>query len=138
MANSNPTSPPKETRWQPGQSGNPKGKPKGTIHISTRIQNMLNDDEFTTTMIQKDGKKVQFKGNPAEAIIKTAILKAMSGDSHWAEWLVKHGYGSLLRIADERDPVDEILEKYGLKQVDNEAQKQIGEKTNNVGEAQKA
>lgn len=121
-----------------GEIRNPAGKPKGTIHISTRIQNMLNDDEFTTTMIQKDGKKVQFKGNPAEAIIKTAILKAMSGDSHWAEWLVKHGYGSLLRIADERDPVDEILEKYGLRQVENETPKQIEGNTNNAGEASEA
>lgn len=107
------TNPPEEFRWKPGQSGNPKGKPKGAIHLSTRIQNMLNDDEFTTELVGKDGKKVVFKGNPAEAIIRTAILKAMSGDKTWADWVAKNGFGSW-HIVDDGRGVPDVLEKYGL------------------------
>lgn len=35
-----------ETQFQPGESGNPAGKPKGTKHLSTHIQEMLNDEKF--------------------------------------------------------------------------------------------
>lgn len=113
--------PPVEHQFQPGVSGNPAGKPKGAIHLSTRIQNMLNDDEFTTEMLGKDGKRFTFKGNPAEAIIKTAILKAMSGDKQWAEWIAQHGYGSKL-VHEFENPIALILEKYGLKEGKKEDQ----------------
>ena len=115
MANPNP---PIEhlvaTRWQKGESGNPDGKPRGSVNLSTRIQNMLDDPDFTTTLVAKDGRKIDFKGNPAEAIIKTAILKAMGGDSKWAEWLAKHGYGTKQILELSKNPVEEILSKYGL------------------------
>lgn len=87
-------------------------KPKGAIHLSTRIQNMLNDDNFTVEEVV-DGKRVQFKGNPAQAIIKTAILKAKGGDKQWADWLAQHGYGSKL-VIETADPVEETLKKLGL------------------------
>lgn len=89
-------------------------KPKGAIHIATRIQNMLNDPEFTTQLVDKDGNLHDFKGNPAEAIIKTAILKAMSGDRGWADWLSKTAYGSKIFHEVETNPIDRILEQYGL------------------------
>lgn len=108
------TNPPEETRWKPGQSGNPAGKPKGAIHLSTRIQNMLNDPDFKAELLGKDGKIHNFKGNPAEAIIRTAILKAMSGDKQWAMWLSQTGYGSKQIHEFEVNPIDKILEQYGL------------------------
>jgi len=95
-----------------GEVRNPKGKPKGTIHLSTRIQRMMDDPDFTTDMIGKDGKKFQFKGNPAEAIIKTAILKAMSGDKNWADWLAKYGYSLNIEVS-MSNPIQLIIEKYG-------------------------
>lgn len=115
------TNPPEATRWKPGQSGNPAGKPKGAIHLATRIQNMLNDDEFTTELLGKGGKKITFKGNPAEAIIRTAILKAMSGDKMWADWLAKNGFGSYLHHDFNNSPIDQILEQYGLTQLEQSA-----------------
>lgn len=94
MANPNPTPPPKETRWKPGQSGNPEGKPKGTKHISTHIQEMLNDPDFELKL--KDGTIL--KGRPVQAIIKTAVAKAVSGDMRAFDMLGKYGYGNKLDI----------------------------------------
>lgn len=102
-------------------------KPKGTIHLSTRIQNMLNDPDFTAELVGKDGKRIQFKGEPAEAIIRTAVLKAMSGDKTWADWLAKNGYGSRQIHEFKNNPVDAILEKYGLKDVESGEEEQSGE-----------
>ena len=111
--------------WKKGQSGNPAGRPKGSPDLSTRIRRMLDDPNFTTEMIGKDGSRVTFKGNPAEAIIKTAILKSMSGDQKWAEWLAKHGYGNKQILEIQNNPVHELLAKYGLDKIEDKPKKQI-------------
>lgn len=99
-----------------GEVRNPKGKPKGTRHISTWIQDMLNDEEFETTILDARKGMIEYKGAPLKAIIKTAMHKAIhdpkSGNA-WAEWLAKHGYGNKL-IIETGDPVEAALEKLGL------------------------
>jgi hypothetical protein len=35
--------PPQETRWKPGQSGNPKGRPKGAKNLATIFKEALNE-----------------------------------------------------------------------------------------------
>lgn len=34
-------SPPKDTRWKAGQSGNPKGRPKNTVYFSEMLRDQL-------------------------------------------------------------------------------------------------
>lgn len=97
----------KDTQFRAGESGNPAGKPKGTKHLSTHIQEMLNDPEFELKL--KDGTAL--KERPIAAIIKTAVAKSISGDNRWAEWLAKHGYGEKLKV-EINDPRKEILTKY--------------------------
>jgi hypothetical protein len=48
--------------WKPGQSGNPAGKPKGTLHHATRAVLAMMEGE-------------------AEAITRKAIDLALAGDS---------------------------------------------------------
>lgn len=97
---------------KPFVKGDPRriNKPKGAIHLSTRIQRILEDDDFVVEEVV-DGKKVQFKGNPAEAIIRTAIIKAKNGDKSWADWLANNGYGSMLKVQVD-DSRKEILARY--------------------------
>lgn len=90
-----------------GEVRNPNGKPKGTIHLSTHIQEMLNDPEFELKL--KDGSLL--KERPIKAIIKTAVAKSISGDNRWAEWLAKHGYGEKINL-EVNDSRKEILKKY--------------------------
>lgn len=85
------------TAFTRGVSGNPKGKPKGAIHLSTRIQRLLNDKRFKAK-IEKDGKVTEFRGAPIEAIIKAQILMALQGDHKAFDNLAKYGYGSKLEI----------------------------------------
>lgn len=96
-----------------GEVRNPKGKPKGTIHLSTHIQNMLNDEDFTAEIFDSKGNKLEFKGHPVKAIIKTAIIKAQRGDKQWADWLAQNGYGNKVNI-EVTDTRKDILERYGL------------------------
>lgn len=97
--------PNKATQFQPGNPGG--GKPKGAIHLSTHIQNALNDPNFEIKL--KDGSVL--KEMPIKAILKTAIAKSISGDTRAMEWLAKHGYGEKLKIEID-DPRKEILNKY--------------------------
>lgn len=104
----------KDTQFKPGQSGNPAGKPKGTISLATRIQRMLNDEEFETYLSDpRDGFK-HFKGAPAEAIIRTAMIKAIGGDTKSADWLAKYGYGTKIELSGEDgSPIKAVVEFVG-------------------------
>lgn len=85
------------------------GKPKGTKHISTYIQEALTDPNFELKL--KDGTIL--KEMPIKAIIKTAVAKSVSGDTRAMEWLAKHGYGEKLRIEVD-DPIKQILGKFNI------------------------
>lgn len=93
--------PNKDTQFKPGESGNPAGKPKGSLHLSTHIQNMLNDDEFTMWLTDtRDGFR-EYKGAPIKAIIQTALIQAASKGKDGAaarEWLAKYGYGQKFEV----------------------------------------
>lgn len=97
-----------DTQFKPGESGNPAGKKPGTKHISTHIQEMLNDPDFEIKL--KDGTIL--KERPITAIMKTAVAKGISGNVQWADWLAKYGYGSKVNV-DVLDVRQQILEKYG-------------------------
>ena len=110
MANPNPDQSGLEKgKWKPGQSGNPAGKPKGTKHLSTYIQEALTDENFELKL--KDGSIL--KEMPIKAIIKTAVAKSVSGDTRAMEWLAKHGYGEKLNL-EVTDTRKDILSRYGL------------------------
>lgn len=66
--------PPLETRFRPGQSGNPAGRPKGTRNFQSLVRRCL-EDEVQVTM----GARKQ-KMSLMEALLRRLLGKAMSGD----------------------------------------------------------
>lgn len=95
-----PYNPKSKENLRPAAKGdvrNPNGKPKGTINLSTHIQNLLNDENFNADILDAKGNKLEYKGMPVIAIIQTAVRKAL-GDSdksiQYMEWLAKYGYGT--------------------------------------------
>lgn len=94
-----------------GEVRNPKGKPKGTKHLSTWIQEMLNDEEFETFLQHPTKGYVEFKGAPLKAIIQVAIQKAAGGDDKAREWLAKHGYGLRVDLTSGGESLGQIVER---------------------------
>lgn len=90
--------PNKETQFKPGESGNLAGKPAGTIHLSTHIQNLMADDAFEANILDAKTGIREYKGVPAKAIIQVAITKAVNGDDKAREWLAKYGWGTKQEI----------------------------------------
>lgn len=85
------------TQFQPGESGNPAGKPKGTKHLSTWIQELLNDENFKAT-IRRGLEIVDYEGAPIKAIIQAQIILALNGDTKAFDTLAKRGYGDKLEV----------------------------------------
>jgi hypothetical protein len=86
--------------WKPGQSGNPAGKPPGTRHLSTWIQEMMEDDQFTRKLANGKTKKEM----PVKAIVSTLITKALDGDMKAIDLLAKYGYGTRLDLTTKEQP----------------------------------
>lgn len=66
--------PPKHTQFQPGQSGNAKGRPKGSRNFTTVIEQELN----AVVSITERGKVKQVRKK--EIIAKQVVNKAAAGD----------------------------------------------------------
>ena len=66
--------PPANSRFRPGQSGNPKGRPKGSLNIATVLMKTLREK----VVINENGRRKTI--TKFEASVKQLVNKAASGD----------------------------------------------------------
>jgi len=66
--------PPEDTRFKPGQSGNPNGRPKKTRDLEKLFERELSQ----TIHINENGQPRAI--TKREAIVKTIVLSALKGD----------------------------------------------------------
>ena len=66
--------PPLSSRFQPGQSGNPKGRPKGSRNFLTLLEQELQK----TISVTENGRK--HKLTRLQAIVKRMVNSALNGD----------------------------------------------------------
>jgi len=66
--------PPTQTRFKPGQSGNPSGRPKQRRHLRTLIEEALNE---TVTIREGDRQRTLPK---REALVRTLVNGALMKD----------------------------------------------------------
>jgi hypothetical protein len=70
--------PPVKTRFKPGQSGNPNGRPKGSVNLKTDLRSELSE------RIQiREGER-SLKVSKQRAMLKALVSKALKGDSRAA------------------------------------------------------
>lgn len=66
--------PPKRSQFKKGQSGNPKGRPKGARGLDT----MIIEELKAKIIVSENGRSKKLK--KAEAIVKQVVNKALTGD----------------------------------------------------------
>jgi hypothetical protein len=66
--------PPRRTRFCKGQSGNPKGRPRGSKNLATMMEKVLKE----RVVISENGKRRRI--TKREALIKQLVNKAIAGD----------------------------------------------------------
>lgn len=82
--------PPKEHQFRKGQSGNPKGRPKGAKGLKSILEKELNE----RVVINENGRKRTL--SKLELTIKQLATKAAKGDSRATEKLLNY----VMQLAD--------------------------------------
>lgn len=90
--------PPLWNRFQPGQSGNPKGRPKKTTVERTILDKILKEMNQTVKILE-NGKKI--KVTKFDAMVKRVMANALQGD-------VK-SIGLLLKIVPQLEAIQESI-----------------------------
>jgi len=67
--------PPKRTRFQPGRSGNPRGRAKGTKNLKTDLL-----EELGEKIVVREGDRPQ-KLSKQRALLKSVVNRAIKGDA---------------------------------------------------------
>ena len=74
--------PPQHTRFKPGHSGNPKGRPKGTMNLKTDLM-----EELSERISVSEGGKPK-KLSKQRALLKSLVAKAITKDTRAANILL--------------------------------------------------
>jgi hypothetical protein len=74
--------PPKASQFKSGESGNTKGRPKGTKNLKTELEEELQEK----ILITEDGKRK--KVSKRRAMIKSLMVKALQGDTKAANTII--------------------------------------------------
>jgi hypothetical protein len=74
--------PPKKSQFKPGQSGNAKGRPKGSKNFASE----LSEELMEKIAIKEDGKKKSI--SKQRALVKALLAKALQGNAQAANVLI--------------------------------------------------
>ena len=112
--------PPKSTRFKPGQSGNPRGRPKGAKNFETDLRDQLNE-----RVVIREGDRSR-KVTKQQALIASMVNRGIKGEPRLAALSVStiaryQNLAGNMESADEeltddellilRDYVDEVIEQ---------------------------
>ena len=85
--------PPVHSRFKPGQSGNPSGRPKGSQNFKTLFDKILKEE-----VSLREGADVR-KVSKAEAVMRGLVVGALKGDAR--------SLGTLFRLAEQTGHFEE-------------------------------
>jgi hypothetical protein len=91
--------PPKQTRFQPGQSGNPKGRPPGSSNHKSTVARVINEK-----VPVREGDKTR-KMTKLEALVQSHAVKGIKGDAKSANVVI----GLMVRMGLLGDQEDEAV-----------------------------
>ena len=104
--------PPQHSQFKKGESGNPKGRPKGTKNLRTDLA-----EELTEKIIVTEGGQ-QLQVSKQRAMVKSMMAKAMKGDTSAAKALFNLVIGFEQVDSQERislimsDDDDEVMQAF--------------------------
>jgi hypothetical protein len=117
-----PGKPPRHTRFKPGQSGNPKGRPKGSKNFATILQQQLTK-KITITV---DGKPRRM--TVQEVIARRLATDSMKGTTKAMELLIRLTSIKSDEVAGKEAAGETVLpDKDALRRIQKRISKIVGE-----------
>ena len=109
MANPNPNTSGLKP-WEPGKSGNPKGREKGVKNLSTIVHRVLGDEKLLNKAYNRKPEWLASlpDKNLAFAMVMAMAMKAASGDEKAFTALRKAGYGDKLDLSADDQPIQPL------------------------------
>jgi hypothetical protein len=95
--------PPKHTRFKKGQSGNPKGRPKGAMGFTASLKQEME----SKVTVREGGREV--KVSKAEAAAKRLVGKALGGDMAALKMLAFFDEDLSTRVQQEADKIEQAV-----------------------------
>ena len=92
--------PPLHTRFQPGRSGNPLGRPKGTKNLKTDLM-----EELGEKILVHEGERSHWVSKQ-RAVVKTLVTRTLMGDARAASLLAS----LMMRLGDTGEGAPEAAE----------------------------
>jgi len=100
-----PGRPPKHSQFKKGESGNPKGRPKGTLNLATVLERTLRE----SVVINENGERKTI--TKLEAAVKQLVNKAAKGEMAAFKILSALADSAEERMAESSEnPVDQLNE----------------------------
>lgn len=90
--------PPKHSRFPPGRSGNPKGRPKGTKNLKTDLM-----EELGERIMVREGERARCVSKQ-RAVVKTLMTRTLKGDARAASLLLS----MMMRLLDTGAAADDF------------------------------
>lgn len=90
--------PPAHSRFRPGQTGNPKGRPKGAANLRTDLR-----DELPEHIRVREGER-DLKVSKQRAMLKALVAKALRGDARAANVVL----GLVSKLFEAAAPVEPV------------------------------
>ena len=92
--------PPQHTRFQPGRSGNPRGRPKGTKNLKSDLM-----EELGEKILVREGEQSR-RVSKQRAVVKTLVMRTLKGDARAAHLLTS----MMMRLLDTGEGAPEVAE----------------------------
>ncbi len=92
--------PPEHTRFQPGRSGNPRGRPKGTKNLKTDLI-----EELGEKILIREGDQSR-RISKQRAVVKAVVTRTLKGDARAAGLLLS----MMMRLLDTGEGAPEAAE----------------------------
>ncbi len=90
--------PPRHSRFQPGHSGNPRGRPKGTNNLKTDLI-----EELGERILVREGDRAK-RVSKQRAVVKTLMSRTLKGDARAANLLLS----MMMRLIDTGEATGDL------------------------------